>query len=148
MISWHEEFGKLVSIISLPSEKRKRQRKLCVLATTEKWIPHCCWFKPYGCYLNMACHKSSIYHSVYSPSHFICECVQSIAVVQTEMCHCSQNQVSTKICKGRSLVHPDPFGHLFLGTLCQISYSKALASQTHQESKDWEKKQRCRWEAG
>lgn len=102
MISWHEEFGKLVSSISLPSEKRKR--KLCVLAMIEKWVPHCCWFKPYGCYLNLACHKSSIYHSVCSPSRFICEHVQRIAVVQTKMCHCSQNQVSPKLCKGPSSV--------------------------------------------
>lgn len=90
----------MVPSIILPGEKRKR--KLCVLATIEKWIPHRCWFKPYGCYLNLACHKSSIYHSVCSPSHFICELVQRIAVVQTTMCHYSRNQVSPKLCKGPS----------------------------------------------
>lgn len=96
-ISWHEVFGKWVPSIILPRERRKR--KLCVLAAIEKWIPHRCWFKPYGCYLNLACHKSSIYHSICSPSHFICVHVQRIAVARTKMCHCSQKQVSPELCR-------------------------------------------------
>lgn len=81
-----------------------------MLATVEKWIPHCCWFKPYGCYLSLACHKSGIYHSVCCPSRFICERVQRIAVVQRKTCHYSQSWVSPKLCKGPSSVEIVYFG--------------------------------------
>lgn len=89
-----QNFNKLIPNITLHSQKRKQ---LCTLASIGKWILYCCCSKPYGCYLNLTCHKFSIYHSICSPYHFICQCVQRIAVMQRKMCHSNQYPVSPEI---------------------------------------------------
>lgn len=131
----------------------RRESKLCTFASIGKWILYCCCSKPYGCYLNLTCHKFSIYHIICSPSHFICQCVQRIAVMQRKTWHCNQNPASPDIqieffqqkCLLCKFVHPHPSGHFFLGDLCYVRLDIRNNFFSERMSRGWHKLSKEVW---